>query len=872
MAACYNKTDLKAICVSYALFLSVVCPCLGQALYKKPVTEADYNLWGTLYLDKISDKGNWVSYTMHYDEHPDTLYLASRNGKVKYAFPKGTASNYSREKYFALLIGNTLKVVCLQDGKEFTLDDVSAFSISGDGKHLITQERTGTLSRVTIRTPEGKPLKILEGITSYKLSNAGRMLICISVYDSLHQVQLIALASQDLQVTEVDSQNSNTFKNIVWAGNGKAFSYIREGTDGTATICFYAIAEKKLYVMDAGTMYGFPKNFHIDSGYSSGLSLSADGKRVLFSIEKDAGYAKTADGIQLWNGNDALTYAEHALIIREECNRRIVAWLPFEQKMVQVTDDEKPFGFLNATQDYALVYAMDDMAPQYKLDHNVNYSLINLNTGERKVFLQNQPTGFSDSGLSPDGRYFAYYRDDGWNVYNFATGKHTPLRAGNTQQFTSLDELGNIHPYGIAGWDSNTHSLLLYDAYDIWKIPLDGTKSVRLTSGKEKKIRYRIVEPKSSEFLQSNFRGHINPSYNLAKGLLLSAKSDNETGYFQMGASGKLRKVVFDNRQNSDIIQSTDAELYAFIAQDFDIPPILKICQVEKSVEVIANSNPHHNKYAWGKLETIYYKALQQDLKGLLYYPANFDASKQYPMVVLAYEDQYFHLHTYTNPSRYNMTGFNVSNLTSKGYFVLLPDIVYRAGNPGISATECVLNATDEACRKAPVDNAKIGLIGHSFGGYETNFIITQTDRFACAVSGASVADLQSHYLSIGWYTGRPEIWRFENQQWRMGVSLFESPEKYLVNSPLHKVTDIKTPLFLWTGEEDRQVHYHQSIAFYLALRRLGKEEIMVIYPDEGHAILKPENQADLTRRTEEWFDYYLKKENPSLWMRRGIK
>lgn len=103
-----------------------------------------------------------------------------------------------------------------------------------------------------------------------------------------------------------------------------------------------------------------------------------------------------------------------------------------------------------------------------------------------------------------------------------------------------------------------------------------------------------------------------------------------------------------------------------------------------------------------------------------------------------------------------------------------------------------------------------------------------------------------------------------------MGNSLFDNLESYRINSPLNKVKDINTPLLLWTGEQDRQVHYYQSIAFYLALRRLDKKEIMLIYPDEGHALLKPGNQADLTSRMESWLNFFLKDE-PASWIENGL-
>src|SRR5690606_7082521 len=96
---------------------------------------------------------------------------------------------------------------------------------------------------------------------------------------------------------------------------------------------------------------------------------------------------------------------------------------------------------------------------------------------------------------------------------------------------------------------------------------------------------------------------------------------------------------------------------------------------------------------------------------------------------------------------------------------------------------------------------------------------------------------LTSFYLTVGWDTGRPDMWRFENQQWRMGKSFFEDKQGYDRNSPIVYAKNITTPLLSWTGDQDKQVNWNQSIEFYLALRRLGKKHILLLYPNEGHVL-----------------------------------
>jgi dipeptidyl aminopeptidase/acylaminoacyl peptidase len=253
--------------------------------------------------------------------------------------------------------------------------------------------------------------------------------------------------------------------------------------------------------------------------------------------------------------------------------------------------------------------------------------------------------------------------------------------------------------------------------------------------------------------------------------------------------------------------------------------------------------------------------------KGILFYPADYKSEKKYPMIVHIYERQFSYLNDYENPSSLSPDGFNVNHITTKGYFVLYPDIEYVFGNLAQSVTQSVLSAVDKVVAMGVVDPAKIGLLGHSFGGYETDLIITQTDRFAAAVSGAAWTDLVSSYLYVSGTFKKPDFYRAETNQLRIGKSLYEDMQSYLKNSPVLLAQNVKTPLLGWAGENDRHIHSLQSMEFYMALRRINKEHTLLIYPDEGHELSQRQNQKDLSSRIMEWFDYYLKNGNRQDWM-----
>ena len=172
---------------------------------------------------------------------------------------------------------------------------------------------------------------------------------------------------------------------------------------------------------------------------------------------------------------------------------------------------------------------------------------------------------------------------------------------------------------------------------------------------------------------------------------------------------------------------------------------------------------------------------------------------------------------------------------------------------------------------KGDVNPKRVGLIGHSFGGFETTYIITKSNLFATAVAGAAQTDYLSGYFTVSENYKRAEFWRYEYFTNRMVKPLFADFEGYLYNSSVYKAPDITTPLLLWTGEKDKHVAATQSMELYLAMRRLGKNVTMLRYPNEDHSLENPDKQVDLAQKIREWFDHYLKGTTQKEWMEKGL-
>jgi dipeptidyl aminopeptidase/acylaminoacyl peptidase len=238
-------------------------------------------------------------------------------------------------------------------------------------------------------------------------------------------------------------------------------------------------------------------------------------------------------------------------------------------------------------------------------------------------------------------------------------------------------------------------------------------------------------------------------------------------------------------------------------------------------------------------------------------------------MIVYIYEKLSQNLHQFVNPAP--GTSINPAYYASNGYVVLMPDIVYTVGQPGQSALKCVLPAIQAVVDQGFVDDKAIGIQGHSWGGYQIAYMITQTQRFKAAAAGAPVANMTSAYDGIRWGTGLPRQFQYERTQSRIGGSLWEFPSRFIENSPVFQADRVKTPLLMLHNDQDDAVPWYQGIEYYLALRRLGKEVYLFNYVGEPHGLRKRANQRDYTVRMQQFFDHYLRGAPRPAWMEYGI-
>jgi dipeptidyl aminopeptidase/acylaminoacyl peptidase len=169
------------------------------------------------------------------------------------------------------------------------------------------------------------------------------------------------------------------------------------------------------------------------------------------------------------------------------------------------------------------------------------------------------------------------------------------------------------------------------------------------------------------------------------------------------------------------------------------------------------------------------------------------------------------------------------------------------------------------------VDSNRVGLMGHSWGAYETAFVTTVSKAFAVGVAGAPLTELTSMYNSFYWNSGSTDQEIFESSQGRMGVPFWEDPKAYIDDSPVWRSRERKAPLLFAAGDADGAVDWHQSLYLYNTLRRLGKDAVLLVYPGENHGLTRKAVRKDYSMRVREYLDVYLKGAKPEPWITTGV-
>jgi dipeptidyl aminopeptidase/acylaminoacyl peptidase len=352
--------------------------------------------------------------------------------------------------------------------------------------------------------------------------------------------------------------------------------------------------------------------------------------------------------------------------------------------------------------------------------------------------------------------------------------------------------------------------------------------------------------------------------------ITLRGKKTKQGGFARLTSDGKVERLVLADTAFAGLVRADSAPVIAFARSRYDTPPVFRVGTDVATAKTVIETNTQAKDYAWGKVEMFNFNStIGVPLQALLYYPANYDASKKYPMIVYTYELLTQGLHSYIVPRETDY--YNATVFTQNGYFVLMPDIVFRPREPGLGTQQSVEAAVRSVLARGLVDPARVGHVGHSQGGYEAAFLGTHSKLFATTVVGSGITDMISFAGQLHWQPGSAEFDHWETGQFRMQVAPWEDMKAMIDNSPLAMVDKMPVKaMLLEAGSDDGTVDPRQASLFYNYARRAGKNVVLLMYPGEGHGLQKKENQLDYERRILQWFGHYLKGDPAPAWIANG--
>lgn len=538
-----------------------------------------------------------------------------------------------------------------------------------------------------------------------------------------------------------------------------------------------------------------------------------------------------------------------------------VLWLE-SGKLVQLADTDVPG--IDRPENPEVALASSDVRYQKEITWDGRFQdayLVDLKSGETTPIAERLDTSPS---LSPDGRFAIYYRTPHWYLYDVKAGATRNLTESIDAPFADedWDYPADRPSYRLAGWMEGDAAALIQDKFDVWRFPTDGGTPVRMTSGREGSL---VLRPRRLD-REALF-------FSAGQDILLTSYNDRRKndGFYRVSPDKPgAARLLEEDKRFSIVAKAKDADVVLYTREDYDEFPDLWVAGTDFSnPRKISDVNPQMADFAWGTSQLVQWTSTDGlPLQGVLILPGNYEPGKRYPVLVYFYRFFSQRLHEFDEVVVNHRPCFPY--YASDGYAIFLPDVRFEVGHPGPASVKSIVPGVQKLVDMGIADPKALGLHGHSWSGYQTAYIVTQTNIFAAAAAGAPVSNMTSAYSGIRWDSGLARQFQYEKSQSRIGGSLWEYPERYIENSPVFFADRIQTPLLIEHGDADGAVPWYQSIEFYLALRRLHKPAWFLQYHGEPHHLQKYPNKVDYTLKMKEFFDHFLKGAPAPKWIGEG--
>lgn len=848
----------------------------------------------------FSDDSRWIVYYVN----PPTP--AAGRGGGRGAPPNGArggAPAQGRAGPGGSAASRHLELLELSTGAKATFPNPASFAFSKDSKFLAvktnrapgadTSYRGSDLLVRDLAGPHPGTTRNIGNVVEYAFDETGAQLAyTVDAADKLgNGVYVVDGASG---ATRALATSAETYDQLAWSSAGANLAVLRGSKDpamkqrDNVLLAWTGVGPSggRAVEFTATSLGGFPRDMVI-SEYTP-PRWSKDGTRLFVGVKEQEREVAAADSnkanVDVWHWKDKEPQSVQIVQLQQLRRATYPAAVDLAAGRIVVMGDSAQ-RTAATTADGRWAIGRNDAVYRGGVEwgaSKADYYRVNAASGERTLISQRLSRTY---GTSPDSKWFLYLKDKRVHAYNIETGRDNIIDTGVPKGFVdATDDHDYEKPiYGVAGWSRDGKSVLLYGQFDVWQLPLDPAdgRPVNLTKGvgEKEQIQFRVNRLGAGGGGRGGFGGGgattDDEGIDLTQPLLLNATGlwTKKSGFWTLTPGGAPTPLRYLDKSIGGTVKAKDADRVIYTEQTFqEFPDWWVGDALFASPRKVTDANPFITEYAWGSKVLIDYKNSKgQRLQGTLTLPPNYEKGKKYPMLVYFYEIMSNTHHQFSMPTFDDRP--QMSTYASNGYLVFQPDVVYEIGKPGTSAVDCVTSGVKEVIRLGYADPARIGLQGHSWGGYQSSYILTQTNMFAAVVTGAPPTNLVSFYDELYKQTGTVQQGIMEVGQVRMGenVTPWNNMKLYQEQSPLHNVTKINTPFMILHGTADGAVDWIEGLQYFNAARRVGKEVILLSYPNEPHHLANKDNQKDFQVRMKQFFDHYLMGAPMPDWMADGL-
>lgn len=819
----------------FLFFVAMVASLLkGQDSAAVRLVNKEYGRYYQTYIKAVSPSGkylvkhNWNAYGM------DDFFLVSIATGTSTVLPKGKAYTFTNDRY--LIIEMPKQLIFYDTASNQSTSIAGYFKVSILDSSVIAYSPVD--KRLFCFTRSGQKVWKRDGVRQFEYIK--------------ERYEIAFLTEDSLYIIDVAGTKERTMKlgfQAFWMQASKGVIWLCSEKYGLLTLSSFDIGLKSrrdtsIQIPEAYELVRSKEFFEVREDRYFILSLirrrkPAGGQNVKISYTiKNASIDR--DQLAIYDTVDSLW-----------------SWLPKSK-------DENNVSFFISEKGDFITYNLAEDIVENKKNPLLNVKMVR-NYGRSVISLGEMHTDSDNFYFDDDSNQLMYFKDRQWWLRELVNDRTISLSMPSRQL---LVEPGNT---GLHEWPvlpvmktSETSKVIVSGIYDLFLVDLNTHVTKRLTDGEKDHVRYRFaVKPMISGYGWKKVKSLID--LNKDNLLQLFGERDFQSGFSYL-RDNKLRTIIYGDYNFRHVL--TNGNSIFAVSQKYQKPLEVFDVKYAKADRLYTDNAAQSNYDPSLKIKMLHYSYKSIESNAVLLFPKDYDPAKKYPMMVNVYEDTSKNILENNIPSLYASDGFNYLHYLRQGYFVLLPQLQYefqKVHERYIGSLEAAVN---KALLNGSIDKGRLAITGLSFGGYESGLAMGMSKLFRTASIGVMISDMISYSFSYTNLFNNPNYIRAETQQHALSSSPFDKWELYNRYSPLYHLKNVNQPVLIWGGSKDKNVPPSQSIAYFLGLKRLSKPAVLLEYTEEQHQIVDPVNQQDLSVRTWQWMEYYLKGNPPAEWIR----